>query len=89
MFIGNGGSASIASHLAIDFQKNGALPTLVFNDAAALTCLGNDLGFTEVFSSPLSVHTRPGDILFAVSSSAAPAISSTALRRRASAAVLS
>lgn len=69
MFIGNGGSASIASHLAIDFQKNGALPTLVFNDAAALTCLGNDLGFTEVFSSPLSVHTRPGDILFAISSS--------------------
>jgi D-sedoheptulose 7-phosphate isomerase len=69
MFIGNGGSAGTASHLAIDFQKNGGFPTLAFNDGAALTCLGNDLGFEQVFASPLAAHTRPGDILFAISSS--------------------
>ena len=87
MFIGNGGSASIASHLAIDFQKNGALPTLVFNDAAALTCLGNDLGFTEVFSSP-SGRTRDRAISCLQSAvRAARAISSMVLWRRASAAV--
>ena len=47
MFIGNGGSAGIASHLAIDFSKNGDMRALAFNDPAALTCLGNDLGYRE------------------------------------------
>ena len=37
MFIGNGGSAGIASHLAIDYAKNGGLRATAFNDAAALT----------------------------------------------------
>lgn len=69
IFIGNGGSASIASHMAIDFQKNGGFPAMAFNDGAALTCLGNDLGFSEVFAAPLAAHTRPEDILFALSSS--------------------
>ncbi len=35
MFIGNGGSASIASHMAIDYSKNGNLRALAFNDGAA------------------------------------------------------
>ena len=47
IFIGNGGSAAIASHMAIDYSKNGRLPSLAFNDGAALTCLGNDLGFEK------------------------------------------
>ena len=51
MFVGNGGSASIASHLAIDYSKNGDLRSLAFNDASALTCLGNDLGYENVFAS--------------------------------------
>ena len=69
MFVGNGGSAGIASHLAIDFSKNGGLRSLAFNDAAALTCLGNDLGFQNVFSQQLELHARPGDLLLAISSS--------------------
>ena len=43
MIFGNGGSAAIASHMAIDYSKNGRLPALAMNDGAALTCLGNDL----------------------------------------------
>lgn len=69
MFIGNGGSAGIASHMAIDFSKNGKMPALCFNDGAALTCLGNDYGYEEVFAQQLRFHARSGDVLFAISSS--------------------
>jgi D-sedoheptulose 7-phosphate isomerase len=69
IFIGNGGSASIASHLAIDFSKNGGLRALAFNDAAALTCLGNDLGYENVFAKQIEFHARAGDLVIAISSS--------------------
>src|SRR5689334_7669091 len=69
IFIGNGGSAGIASHLAIDFSKNGALRSLAFNDPSALTCLGNDLGYQNVFAKQLEFHARAGDLLVAISSS--------------------
>lgn len=69
LFIGNGGSAAIASHLAADFSKNGGLRSLALNDAATLTCLGNDLGYENVFAKQLELHARPGDLLIAISSS--------------------
>ncbi|CAK0745599.1 D-sedoheptulose 7-phosphate isomerase [Azospirillaceae bacterium] len=69
MFIGNGGSAGIASHCAIDYAKNGGLRALAFNDGAALTCLGNDYGFESVFAKQMEFHARPGDLLIAISSS--------------------
>jgi D-sedoheptulose 7-phosphate isomerase len=69
IFIGNGGSAGIASHLAIDFSKNGGLRALAFNDPSALTCLGNDLGYENVFAKQLEFHARMGDLLIAISSS--------------------
>ena len=69
IFIGNGGSAAIASHMAADYQKNGAFPTLCFNDGASLTCIANDLGYASVFRDPINHHGRLGDVLFAISSS--------------------
>ncbi|MBI4967547.1 MAG: SIS domain-containing protein [Rhodospirillales bacterium] len=69
LFIGNGGSAGIASHLAIDYSKNGNLRALALNDGAALTCLGNDLGFENVFAKQIEFHGRLGDLLVAISSS--------------------
>jgi D-sedoheptulose 7-phosphate isomerase len=69
MFIGNGGSAGIASHMAIDYSKNGRMRSLAFNDGAALTCLGNDLGYDQVFAKQVEMHGRPGDVLIAISSS--------------------
>ncbi len=68
-FVGNGGSAAIASHMAADYQKNGKMPSMCFNDASSLTCISNDLGYENVFSLPLQYHGRLGDVLFAVSSS--------------------
>jgi len=69
MFVGNGGSASIASHMAVDFSKNGRIKALAFNDPMFLTCLGNDLGFENVFAFQIETHAEPGDLLVAVSSS--------------------
>jgi D-sedoheptulose 7-phosphate isomerase len=45
------------------------LRSLAFNDASALTCLGNDLGYENVFAKQLDLHARPGDFLIAISSS--------------------
>jgi D-sedoheptulose 7-phosphate isomerase len=69
MFIGNGGSAGIASHLAIDFSKNGELRSLTLSDAASLTCIANDLGYENVFAKQITSHAREGDVLVAISSS--------------------
>jgi len=67
--IGNGGSAAIASHTAIDFWKNGRIPAIAFNDGALLTCISNDFGYQHVFEKPIEVFARNEDILFAISSS--------------------
>jgi D-sedoheptulose 7-phosphate isomerase len=69
MFIGNGGSAGITSHLAIDFSKNGGLRATAFNDGPALTCIGNDFGYENVFAKQIEWHGRGGDVLVAISSS--------------------
>jgi D-sedoheptulose 7-phosphate isomerase len=68
-FIGNGGSAAIASHMAIDWMKNGGFAASAFNDSALLTCLSNDLGYEQVFALPLRRHASRGDLLIAISSS--------------------
>jgi D-sedoheptulose 7-phosphate isomerase len=69
MFVGNGGSAGICSHMAIDYSKNGDMRAMAFNDGAALTCLANDLGYDQVFAKQIDLHARPGDIVIAISSS--------------------
>lgn len=69
MFVGNGGSASIASHMAVDFSKNARIPAQCFNDGATLTCLGNDLGYDQVFAHQVASFGQLGDLLVAISSS--------------------
>jgi D-sedoheptulose 7-phosphate isomerase len=69
ILIGNGGSASIASHISTDFLKNTKTPALTFNDASLITCLSNDLGYEYIFAQPIEMLAKKGDILFAISSS--------------------
>ena len=69
IFIGNGASASISSHMAVDFWKNARIKAMAFNDAVLLTCISNDFGYDQVFARPIDVFAHPGDILFAISSS--------------------
>ena len=68
-FIGNGGSAAVASHMAVDWMKAGGFATFGPGDAAHMTCLANDLGFENVFGLPIERHGMLGDVLFAISSS--------------------
>ena len=69
MFIGNGGSATIAGHMAEDFSKVGGIRSMAFNDAPLLTCLGNDYSFEQIFEKAIEIYGDPGDLLFAISSS--------------------
>ncbi len=69
VFIGNGGSAAIASHLAGDLSKAGGVPALCFNDASLITCLANDYGFENWIAHALLLNCRPSDSLVAISSS--------------------
>jgi D-sedoheptulose 7-phosphate isomerase len=69
IFVGNGGSAAIASHMATDYSKNGGVRSLALNDSSMLTCLGNDLGYDRVFAKQIELHARSGDLLIAISSS--------------------
>lgn len=69
LFIGNGGSAAIASHQAVDFWKNARIKALAFNDASLLTCISNDCGYENVFAEPLKMFAESQDLLIAISSS--------------------
>lgn len=68
-FVGNGGSAGIASHMATDWTKNGRVRSLALNDASALTCMANDFGYENVFARQLRAQATPADCLVAISSS--------------------
>lgn len=69
LFVGNGGSAGITSHAAIDYMRTAGMRTLCFNDGAMLTCLSNDFGYEQVFEKPVGIHADAGDVLVAISSS--------------------
>jgi D-sedoheptulose 7-phosphate isomerase len=69
MLVGNGGSAAIASHTAIDLVKNCGVRAMAFNDVSALTCLANDIGYEHVFAEQVRAHGFKGDTLVAISSS--------------------
>jgi len=69
IFVGNGGSAGIASHQAVDYWKNGGMRAIAFNDGALLTCVGNDFGYPHVFEKPIEMFADAGDVLIAISSS--------------------
>jgi D-sedoheptulose 7-phosphate isomerase len=74
--VGNGGSASTASHMAADLGKNTIGPNmrrfriLSLNDNAAIvTALANDIGYEHIFSEQLVNLIQPGDLLVAISGS--------------------
>jgi D-sedoheptulose 7-phosphate isomerase len=67
--IGNGASASMASHFAADLAKNGHVHTEVFTDLSLITAISNDMGYEHVYAEPLRRRGRKGDMLVAISSS--------------------
>lgn len=67
--IGNGASASMASHAAADLAKNARVRTEVFSDLSLITAFANDMGYENVFVEPLRRYMCTGDMLVAISSS--------------------
>lgn len=68
-FVGNGGSAAIASHMTSDFMKNGGMKTYSLYDNSVTTCMANDYGYEHIFSRPLELLANEKDLLVAISSS--------------------
>lgn len=75
LFIGNGGSASDAQHLAAElvgryrFDRESLPAIALTTDTSALTAIGNDYGYDEVFARQLSGLGQEGDVLVAISTS--------------------
>lgn len=67
--IGNGASASMASHFSADLAKNAHVHTQVFTDLALLTAIANDLAYDQIFVEPLRRRLTSNDMLVAISSS--------------------
>lgn len=73
--IGNGGSAADAMHIAAELvvryvRERKALPAMALTaDTSAITANTNDYGFESVFSRQLEAFARPGDVLWAISTS--------------------
>jgi len=69
MIIGNGGSAAIASHVAVDFSKNAKIRMVNFNEADLITCLSNDYGYENWMSRAIEIYGDKGDQVILISSS--------------------
>jgi D-sedoheptulose 7-phosphate isomerase len=73
--MGNGGGATDAQHVAVEFchpivEKRRALPAVALTaDQALLTAISNDRDFAKVFADQLRLLARPGDMALALSTS--------------------
>jgi D-sedoheptulose 7-phosphate isomerase len=67
--IGNGGSAGVASQVTYALTHFKGMVALCLNDPSALTGIGADHGYDQVFSRQLAAYGRSGDYLIAISSS--------------------
>ena len=69
ILVGNGGSASIASHVAVDFTKVLNIRAVNFNEANLITCFANDYGYENWVFQAISKYGVKGDIAVFISSS--------------------
>lgn len=75
LVIGNGGSATDAQHIAVEFMHpitvgRKALPAICLsNDTAMVTGVANDVGFADVFTRQIIALGKKGDVLLGLSTS--------------------
>lgn len=68
-FCGNGGSAADAQHMATEYvvrykkARRAIGAVALTTDTSALTAIGNDFSFDQVFSRQVEALCRPGDLL--------------------------
>jgi D-sedoheptulose 7-phosphate isomerase len=71
---GNGGSLCDAAHFAEEFtgqfrKRRKALPAIALSEPGHLTCVGNDMGFDQVFARGVEALGKPNDLFIALSTS--------------------
>ena len=66
---GNGGSAAIADHFAVDMTKNANKKTFSLNTSPLITCLSNDYGYDMWMQKALEMYADKGDLAILISSS--------------------
>lgn len=75
LFCGNGGSAADAQHFAAELvnrflMERPPLPAIALTtDSSALTAIGNDYAFSQIFSKQVQALGHPGDVLVGISTS--------------------
>jgi D-sedoheptulose 7-phosphate isomerase len=67
--VGNGGSAAMASHVAVDLTKAAGCRAVTFNEADLLTCFANDYGYENWVEKALKFYADKGDVVILISSS--------------------
>jgi D-sedoheptulose 7-phosphate isomerase len=73
--LGNGGSAADAQHIAAELvgrfkrQRRGLPAIALTTDSSNLLSIGNDYGFGHVFTRQVEALVRPGDVVWALSTS--------------------
>ena len=75
MLCGNGGSAADSQHIAAEFigrfekERKSMAAIALTTDTSALTAIGNDYGYEEVFSRQVEGLGQSGDLLIGISTS--------------------
>lgn len=69
MFAGNGASASLAEHGAVDFTKQGKVRAITFHDPNLMTCFANDFGYDYWVAKAIEHFADPGDVVVLISCS--------------------
>ncbi len=81
---GNGASAAIASHVAVDLTKAAGIRAVNFNEADLITCLANDYGYEHWVEKALDLYADPKDVVILISSSGmSPNMVNAALKAKA------
>jgi D-sedoheptulose 7-phosphate isomerase len=90
LLVGNGGSAADAQHIAAEIvgrykQERPAYAAIALTtDTSALTAIGNDYGYDQVFARQVEGLGRRGDVLLAISTSGrSPSILNALAKARA------
>ena len=75
IFLGNGGSAADSQHLATELtvrykiNRKAIRAIALTTDTSALTAIGNDFSFEEIFSRQLEAVASKGDLVILISTS--------------------
>jgi D-sedoheptulose 7-phosphate isomerase len=69
IFVGNGGSAAMASHCSVDLTKNAGVRAINFNEADLITCFSNDYGYEKWVVQAIEFYGDCGDVAVLISSS--------------------